>query len=76
MKTKKITFFIQDMYSTGGTERAVSLIANRLAEEYEVEIISLYRKNERVFYQMNPKIKVKNILEKELLPIQIYYPYL
>ena len=73
---KKITFFIQDMYSTGGTERVVSLIANELAKKYDVEIISLYKKNDEVFYAINKNIRITNILEKEFHPIQIYYPYL
>lgn len=73
---KRITFFIQDMYSTGGTERVVSLIANVFAKKYEVEIISLYKKNETVFYELDSRIKVKNILEEEFHPIQLYYPYL
>ena len=69
---KKITFFIQDMYSTGGTERVVSLIANAFAKKYDVEIISLYKKNDKVFYTMDKSIKITNILEKEFHPIQLY----
>ena len=38
---KKITFFINNMYSDGGTERVVSLIANELSKKYNVDIISL-----------------------------------
>lgn len=76
MKTKKITFFIQDMYSMGGTERVVSLIANEFAKKYVVEIISLYKRNERVFYNLDSKIEVRNIFEKEFHPIQLYYSYL
>ena len=29
---KKITFFIYNMYASGGTERVVSLIANELSK--------------------------------------------
>ena len=41
---KKITFFIYNIYTTGGTEKAVSLIANELSKKYEVDLISLCKK--------------------------------
>lgn len=64
---KKITFFIYNMYAAGGTERVVSLIANELAKENEVEIISLYKTDETPFYKLNANIKLKNIFgDKEL----------
>lgn len=73
---KKITFFIHNMYMMGGTERVVSLIANRLAKEFEVEIVSLLKETEKTFYDINPNIKITNILYKELKPVKLYYPYL
>lgn len=73
---KKITFFVCDIYQMGGIEKVVSLIANELSRNYEVEIISLYKKNDTPFYKLNSNIKVWNILEKQLNPIKLYYPYL
>lgn len=73
---KKITFFIHNMYKMGGTERVVSLIANRLSKEYEVEIISLHKEYEKPFYKIEDNIKIRSILGKELQPIKLYYPYL
>lgn len=73
---KKITFFIHNIYKMGGTERVVLLIANRLSEEFEVEIVSLHKEYETPFYKINKNIKVRDILGKELQPVKLYYPYL
>ena len=70
---KKITFFIHNMYKMGGTERVVSLIANRLSKEYEVEIISLHKEYEKPFYKMEDNIKIRSILGKELQQEGSYY---
>lgn len=73
---KKVTFFIYDMYTGGGIERVVSLIANEMSKRYEVEIISLYKTAEKPLYKLNENIKVSHILEKELFPMKVYYMYL
>lgn len=73
---RKITFFIYDMYTCGGIEKVVSLIANGMSEKYEVEIISLYKTEETPYYNLNENIKLTYILEKELFPLKLYYPYL
>lgn len=73
---KKITFFVYDLYQMGGIEKVVTLIANELCLNYDVEIISLYKKSDKPFYKLNSKIKVWNILEEQLDPIKLYYPYL
>lgn len=73
---KKITFFVYDIYQMGGVEKVVTLIANELSKKYEVEIVSLHRNNEELFYKLNDNIKVWNILGKDLTPIKLYYPYL
>lgn len=73
---KKITFFVYDIYQMGGIEKVVTLIANELSAKYEIEIVSLHKKSDSLFYKLNENIKVWNILEKELTPIKLYYPYL
>ena len=73
---KKITFFIYNMYTDGGTERVVSLLANELVKKYKVDIISLYKTAEVPFYNLDSRISLTYILEKELNPIRIYFPYL
>ncbi len=73
---KKITIFIGNIYTDGGTERVVSLIANELSKKYEVDIISLYKTSETPFYHVNKAVKVFNVLEKELYPFRKYYFYI
>ena len=67
---KKVTFFIYDMYTGGGTEKVVSLIANELSKKYDVEIISLYKTADNPFYKLNECVKLKNILTQELTPFK------
>lgn len=50
------------MYTDGGTEKAVSLIANNLSTEYKVEIISLYSSEKEPFYHLDKSIKLTNVL--------------
>lgn len=72
---KKITFFIYNMYASGGTERVVSMIANELSKnkKYDVEIVSLYKTNDKTFYEILPGVKLKNIITNELKPMKLHY---
>lgn len=73
---KKITFFIYNMFTDGGTEKAVSLIANNLSNDYEIEIVSLYKNKSNPFYNLNSNIKLINILEEGAPIYKIYSPIL
>lgn len=73
---KKVTFFIYNMYTGGGTEKAVSLIANNLVNEYEVEIISLCKNKGNPFYSLNKKIKLISILDETVTRFRLYSPIL
>lgn len=73
---KKITFFIYNMYTDGGTERVVSMLANAMSQKYRVEIISLYKTSEKFFYNIDTNVEVNHILEKELTPLITFFPYL
>lgn len=46
----------------GGVEKYVSTLANMLAEEHDVEIISTYRIEEHPVFYLDPKIKVTYLL--------------
>lgn len=61
---KKICFFINNLYTDGGTERVVLLIANQLKKNYEVSIVSLYKTAEKAFFNLNG-IHVINIYETQ-----------
>ena len=73
---KKITIFTHGLYRMGGIERIVSILANELCNTYQVEIISLHKDNEQLFYELDSRVKVISILGKDLQPIKLYYPYL
>ena len=59
---KKITILALHL-GTGGIENAISCLANILIEKYEVEIIATYKINEKPAFYLNPKIKIKYLME-------------
>lgn len=60
---KKITFLMLHL-NYGGIEKQVTTLANKLCENYDVEIISLYNMlNGKSFYEILPNIKVKYIFD-------------
>lgn len=70
---KKITFFTNNMYTRGGTEKVLSLIANELSNQYEVEIISLFKTEDKPNFNFSNKIKVLNIYEQAGIDIVKQY---
>jgi len=46
----------------GGIEKQTITMANELCDKYDVEIISLYNFDNFIAYKLNPKIKVKYLL--------------
>lgn len=57
---KKITFLMLHL-NYGGIEKQVTTLANKLADKYEIEIISLYDILGKSFYDLDNRIKVKYI---------------
>lgn len=56
MERKKIVFIIPSLTS-GGAERVISILANRLLEFYDVKIILLYKS--KPFYSLDERINVE-----------------
>jgi glycosyltransferase involved in cell wall biosynthesis len=55
----KIYFLIFDIYGMGGTVRTVLNTANYLARNgYDIEIVSVFRKNKDPFFYIDPRIKI------------------
>lgn len=55
----KIYFLIYNIYGMGGTVRTVLNITNYLADKgYDIEIISVFRRQRKPFFEINPKIKI------------------
>lgn len=47
----------------GGVENSISSLANMLCNYYDVEIISTYKLLDKPAFELNPKIKVKYLIE-------------
>ena len=61
----KIYFLIFDIYGMGGTGRTVLNIANYLVNNnYDVEIISVFKHKKEAFFHIDPKIKITVLVNK------------
>lgn len=65
-KRKTIAFFVLNIFQVGGIEKVVTIIANKLIENYDIMIISLFKTAPTPFYDLNKNIKVVNVLEKTI----------
>jgi len=61
---KKITFITEDISFRAGVERVQAIIANELAKEYDVEIISLFNEKDDNAYRINENVKVTKLFHK------------
>ncbi len=57
---KSITLLISNLYSSGGTQRMVSLLCNALIEEYEINIL-VNNIIEKPFYPLDDRVNVVDI---------------
>ena len=58
---KKISIIALHL-GAGGIERIVSILANNLANDYEIEIASVYKIYDEPFFKLNNKVKVKYLI--------------
>lgn len=64
---KNICFLEGDISRSGGTERVTSIIANELAkrkDKFNILILSICRKNNKLFFYLEPEIKVMTIFDQ------------
>lgn len=59
---KKITILALHL-GYGGIERALSMLANSLADTYDITIVSTYKLYDEIPFQLNEKIKVEYLIE-------------
>lgn len=59
---KKITILLLHMQH-GGIEKQTIAFANELIKKYEVEIISVYSMNKEPAYSVDPKVKIKYLID-------------
>ncbi len=55
---RKVYILLVSAWGMGGTIRAAVNLAGYLADHYEVEIISTYRRNEEPYFAFDPRVKV------------------
>lgn len=63
-KKKSIKILLGDISSRGGIERVSVSLANALSDEYDVEIISLYKTNSELYFKPSKKVNI-HILKNE-----------
>jgi glycosyltransferase involved in cell wall biosynthesis len=59
----RITFLIHTTYGIGGTIRTVRNLAARLADEHEVEIVSVFRDRDRPEFTYDPRIRLRDLVD-------------
>ena len=59
---KSFTFFMHNIYALGGTVKAVSELANTLADKgHHIEIISVFRAQDEPYFKINDNIKIPTV---------------
>lgn len=77
----KICFLTENIFSLGGVQRVISVLANSLSEKHDVDIICTTNQNiDRSLYNLNQEIKVKhltipknNIIIKGLRKLNLWF---
>ena len=68
---KNITFFINTLSASGGTQRVLTTLANLLVERYKITIIIL--DNKTPFFKIKSEIEIKKIVSTRLLkPFRLF----
>lgn len=74
---KSIALLVGDITKVGGTERAVTNLANLLVHNYKVHIISIYKnENNNVHFKLDSQILLENLNFPEPKSITRYAVYL
>ena len=59
---KKITFLTLHL-GYGGIENAITTLANSLNNDYEIEIISVYKRYDNPVFKLNKNIKIVYLID-------------
>ncbi|MCU5745261.1 glycosyltransferase family 4 protein [Staphylococcus sp. SQ8-PEA] len=66
---KSITFLMHNIYAMGGTVKAVTQLANTLAQKgHKIEIISVFRAAQKPYFDLDQRIKVTVLVNYQLRP--------
>ncbi|MEL0537951.1 glycosyltransferase family 4 protein [Staphylococcus debuckii] len=69
---KSITFLMHNIFAMGGTVKAVTQLANVLADKgHDVEIISVFKGSKTPYFKLHGNIKVTALVDYNLRPANI-----
>lgn len=60
---KKVTLFVSNLCTAGGTERVTSILANELVKKYYCSIITLFN-DKKSFFEISKEVKIINVYSK------------
>ncbi|MET7604573.1 glycosyltransferase family 4 protein [Streptomyces avermitilis] len=58
-----ISFLIHNAYGIGGTIRTTYNLANTLAEQHDVDIVSVFRHREQPVFAPDPRVRVRHLVD-------------
>ncbi|MPY62599.1 glycosyltransferase family 4 protein [Streptomyces spongiae] len=58
-----ISFLIHNAYGIGGTIRTTYNLANTLAEQHDVEIVSVFRHRDEPVFTPDPRVRVRHLVD-------------
>lgn len=61
----KLYFVVADITFKGGIERVTVNLANELIKENEITIVSYFKTNEKINYELNEKVEIKYLSDKK-----------
>jgi glycosyltransferase involved in cell wall biosynthesis len=59
----QISFLIHNAYGIGGTIRTTYNLANTLAEQHDVEVVSVFRHREDPVFTPHPEVRVRHLVD-------------
>ncbi|HEX2176831.1 MAG TPA: glycosyltransferase family 4 protein [Nocardioidaceae bacterium] len=75
-KRPRVYFLVSTATSPGGLVRVVLNLANRLVDHFDVEIISIFRRGEAPFYQVDDRVRVTYLYDERAGHEAISIPWL
>ncbi|MGW1672153.1 glycosyltransferase family 4 protein [Streptomyces sp. NPDC002324] len=58
-----ISFLIHNAYGIGGTIRTTYNLANTLAEQHDVEIVSVFRHRDEPVFDVDPRVRLRGLVD-------------
>ncbi|MFJ9041378.1 glycosyltransferase family 4 protein [Streptomyces sp. NPDC102406] len=59
----QLSFLIHNAYGIGGTIRTTYNLANTLAEQHDVEVVSVFRHREEPVFAVDPRVRLRHLVD-------------